>query len=117
MIGSWKLNKESVEVIKDLLELGMTHQSISQMFNVSREHITKIANGQRWNKEQRSFIMKDDMEPVRSNDYRDFGPQSPAKVEVIQSDKDALSMDQKYYLVKFIESLTGKKIKKMVIEF
>jgi len=26
-------------------------------------------------------------------------------------------MDQKYYLVKFIESLTGKKIKKMIVEF
>ena len=116
MIGASKLTEDDVKIIKDLLELGKTHQSISEMFDVSREHITKIANGQRWNKEQHSFIMKEN-NPVRSNDYRDFGEALPMKSVEIVDDKEALDLDQKYYLIKFIESLTGKKIKKMIVEF
>jgi len=66
MIGSWKLNEEDVKVIKDLLKLGMTHQSIGDMFGVSREHITAIKQGRRWNTDNHSFTMK------KSNDYRQF---------------------------------------------
>ena len=114
MIGASKLTEDDVRIIKDLLELGKKHTDISKMFNVSREHITKIANGQRWNKERHSFIMKDQ---IKSNDYRDFGDALPMKSVEIVDDKEALDLDQKYYLIKFIESLTGKKIKKMIVEF
>ncbi len=115
MIGAHKLNEDDIKIIKDLLDLGKTHQSISNIFDVSREHITKIANGQRWNDKQRSFIMKDN-KPVRSNDYREFTDLPMKEVEVVD-EKEALDLDQKYYLIKFIESLTGKKIKKMIVEF
>lgn len=119
MVGAYKLNWDDVKVIKDLLKMGKTHQSIADLFGVSRELITKINKGQRWDKEKHSFIMKDEMDkPKRSNDYRDFGEALPIKsIEVIKGDKDQLDLDQKYYLVKFVESLTGKKIKKLIIEF
>ena len=119
MIGAWKINEDDVKVIKDLLQLGKTHQSIADMFGVSREHITKINQGHRWNDENRSFEMKEISGPKRSNDYRQFTdqPEIPyQKVELV-NDNDALDLDQKYYLIKFIESLTGKKIKKMIVEF
>lgn len=115
MIGAHKLNEDDVKVIKDLIQMGKTHQSIGDMFGVSREHIWKIANGERWNDKQRSFTMKDN-KPVRSNDYRQFTDLPMKEVEVVD-EKEALDLDQKYYLIKFIESLTGKKIKKMIVEF
>ena len=124
MIGAHKLNEEDVKVIKDLLQLGKTHQSIADMFGVSREHITKINKGERWNDDKKSFVMKEYMEnnkgpqgPKRSNDFRDYGSSLPVKKVELVKDNDALDLDQKYYLVKFIESLTNKKIKKMIIEF
>jgi len=116
MVGASKLNWDDVRVIKDLLEMGKTHQSIADMFGVSRELISSIKSGKRWNKEQHSFIMKD--EQIKSNDFRDFGAALPIKsIEVVKGEKDQLDLDQKYYMVKFIESLTGKKIKKLIIEF
>ena len=118
MIGATKLTHDDVDLIRDLLTQGKTHQSIGDMFGVSREHITAISKGRRWNKEKRSFLMK---EEIKSNDFREFTepqqrPLPIRKVELVE-DKDQLDLDQKYYLVKFIESLTGKKIKKMIIEF
>lgn len=69
MIGSWKLTQNDVDVIKLLLKNGNhTHQQISDLFGVSREHITKINMGQRWNDDTRSFKMKE----KKSNDYRQF---------------------------------------------
>jgi len=118
MIGASRLNEDDVKIIKDLLKQGKTHQSIADLFGVSREHITKIKGGKRWNEEIRSFEMKDKTQgPKRSNDYRDFGVELPVKKVELVKDNDALDLDQKYYLVKFIESLTNKKIKKMIIEF
>lgn len=118
MVGAWKLNEDDVKIIKDLLEIGKTHTDIAKMFNVSREHITKIANGQRWNKENHSFTMKDELEkPKTSNDYREFSPSLPVKKVEIEDKNEALDMEQKYYLVKFIESLTGRKIKKLIVQF
>lgn len=114
MVGAYKLNWDDVGIIKDLLKQGKTHQSIADLFGVSRELITKINMGQRWNDDRNSFIMK---ERIRSNDYRDFGEDLPIRKVELVDDKDQLDLDQKYYLVKFIESLTGKKIKKMIIEF
>ena len=125
MIGASKLTQDDVDIIRDLLKMGKTHQSIANLFGVSREHITKIHKGHRWNKPQHSFIMKDELEqeywedhhkPKTGNDFREFSP-LPIKNVEIQDQKEVLDMDQKYYLVKFIESLTGKKIKKMIVEF
>jgi len=115
MVGAHRLTQTDVDIIKDLLEQGITHQKISDVFEVSRAHITKIANGHRWNDDTRSFIMKDrlDNQGIRSNDFRDFGE---PQVELLNNEKDNLTMEQKYYIVKFIESLTGRKIKRMIVE-
>ena len=70
-IGAWKLNEEKVVIIKELLDMGdYTHQQIADLFGVSREHITKINQGQRWNDEIKSFRMK------TGNDFRDFTPKN-----------------------------------------
>lgn len=66
-IGASKLNEEKVVIIKDLLNTGdFTHQQIADFFEVSRELITHIKNGRRWNEETKSFRMK------TSNDFRQF---------------------------------------------
>ena len=66
-IGASKLNEEKVGIIRDLLNAGdFTHQQIADLFEVSREMITHIKNGRRWNDDIKSFVMK-------SNDLRDFG--------------------------------------------
>ena len=84
------------------------------MFGVSREHITAIANKKRWNDETRSFIMKEDITETFSNEDNTYPYQ---EVESVLETGQHLNLEQKYHLVKFIESLTGKKIKKLVIEF
>ena len=114
MIGSSKLNREDVKVIRELLTLGKTHQSIGDMFGVSKEHITAIANNRRWNDQTRSFIMKEDLTESFSNEDNHYPYQ---EVESVLEQAEHLNLEQKYHLVKFIESLTGKKIKKLVIEF
>ena len=68
-IGASKLTEDDVKIIKDLLSRGMTHRTIGEIFGVSRQLITSINNGKRWNEETKSFIMK------RSNDYRQFTDQ------------------------------------------
>ena len=70
-IGAWKLNEEKVAIIKELLDMGdYTHQQIADLFGVSREHITKINQGQRWNDDIKSFRMK------TGNDFREFTPKN-----------------------------------------
>ena len=118
MIGASKLNEDKVQIIKDLLCMGEhTHQEIGDLFNVSREMVTAINNGRRWNPDNWSFDMREE-KPKTGNDFREFGePTLPIKRVELADSNEALDMEQKYYLVKFVESLTGKKIKKMIIEF
>ena len=69
--GSWKLDEQKVVIIKDLLNTGeYTHQQIADFFSVSREHIWKIANNQRWVEVDKSY------QPKRSNDFREFTPKN-----------------------------------------
>ena len=127
MTGASKLDQDKVDTIKDLLEMGtFTHQKIADLFGVSRELITAIKNGRRWNPDNWGFVMKEETEtkpketqlkPKTSNDFREFTPTRHIEVGVIQSENEGLDLEQKIYLRKFIESLTGKKIKKMIIEF
>ena len=69
--GAWKLDEQKVVIIKDLLNTGeYTHQQIADFFSVSREHIWKIANNQRWVEVEKSY------QPKRSNDFRQFTPKN-----------------------------------------
>jgi len=43
-----KLTEENVHEIRRLLRAGLTHKSISALFNVSRSCISLIATGERW---------------------------------------------------------------------
>ena len=78
MIGASKLDKDKVDVIKKLLQEGdYTHKQIGDLFGVSREMISLINTGKRWNFNERSFVMKEDLEGLddntpKSNDYREF---------------------------------------------
>lgn len=79
MIGSHgKLTEEKAEIIKSLLKTGdYTHQHIADFFGVSRPMVTKINAGTRWNDDIRSFEMRDNQGPKKSNDFRDFGDELP----------------------------------------
>jgi len=51
-MGQIKLDKDDIELIKDLIEnTDLYHREIAEMFGVSRGHITKIKNKKRWNYE------------------------------------------------------------------
>lgn len=52
IMGKIKLDKQDVEVIRDLICIGAhTDTEIADMFNVSRKHINSIRNGTRWKTE------------------------------------------------------------------
>jgi hypothetical protein len=62
MIGASKLNSEDIEQIRNLFSnTNMSDIEISKKFGVSRVHINRIRNGIRWNTENHSFLMKDDI--------------------------------------------------------
>jgi predicted XRE-type DNA-binding protein len=66
MIGSSKLNKHQVKEIKELLKEGNhTHGEIASMYGVGRSMITHINTGKRWNFNNRSFVMLDDLKDVQ----------------------------------------------------
>lgn len=65
MIGASKLNEELVAEIKELFATTtLKDTDIAQMYNVSRPLITNIRRGVRWNKVQRSFVMKSDIKKL-----------------------------------------------------
>jgi hypothetical protein len=67
MIGAYKLNKNDILKIRNLISQGVNDYQIAREFisesgeSVTREHIRAIRKGQRWNKDNRSFLMKDEL--------------------------------------------------------
>jgi hypothetical protein len=62
MVGASKLNEQQVQEIKRLFATTMLcDEDIADMYGVSRPFINLIRNGKRWNEEERSFVMKDDI--------------------------------------------------------
>jgi hypothetical protein len=62
VIGASKLTEQQVQEIKRLFATTMLCDGdIAEMYGVSREFINLIRNGKRWNDEERSFVMKDDI--------------------------------------------------------
>ena len=60
MIGAHKLQEQQVQEIKRLFATTMLCDGdIAEMYGVSRTLIQMIRNGKRWNDEERSFSMKD----------------------------------------------------------
>tara|TARA_R110000822_G_scaffold88899_4_gene205677 strand:+ start:551 stop:841 length:291 start_codon:yes stop_codon:yes gene_type:complete len=81
-IGASVLNEEKVSLIRVMLESGyFTHQQIGDTFGCSRELITAIKNGHRWNDDIKSYIMKS------SNSFREFNdvPNKPHKDNSIKN--------------------------------
>ena len=97
MIGSHgKLTQDRAEVIKSLLIAGEhTHQQIADLakemwgISISRELVTKINLGMRWNPHQRSFEMKNN-KPKTGNDFRQFTT-SPTERKFTEEDITRLS--------------------------
>ena len=60
MIGAHKLQEQQVQEIKRLFATTMLCDGdIAEMYGVSRTLIQMIRNGKRWNDEERTFSMKD----------------------------------------------------------
>lgn len=91
MIGSSKLNDEQVQQIKRLFETtNLTDESIGEMYNVSRGHINHIRNGRRWNVDERSFLMKEELNHytttitiIRGNSYSSQVSALQSKVGIV----------------------------------
>jgi hypothetical protein len=72
MIGATKLNKNDIVRLKKLFAQDITDYQIAREFipesgqTVSREHIRNIRIGKRWNDEERSFVMKEDLSDLLS---------------------------------------------------
>lgn len=65
MIGAYKLTEQDVKEIKHLFKTTtLKNGEIAKLYNVSREHISCIRRGRRWNDEIRSFTMKGVEKPV-----------------------------------------------------
>ena len=66
MIGAYKLTEEDVIEMKHLFNTThLSDREIAKLYNVSRQHISRIRNGKRWNDEIRSFTMKDSVRPIQ----------------------------------------------------
>ena len=71
MTGAHKLTLEDVEQLRELFREGHSNSRIAREFvsstgqKITREHISKIRSGKRWNLNKHSFIVK---EHLRMND-------------------------------------------------
>jgi hypothetical protein len=67
MIGASKLTKEDAVKIREMFSQGVNKSQIAKNFvsekghKISREHVSRIIKGARWNIQNHSFLMKDDL--------------------------------------------------------
>lgn len=67
MIGASKLTTEDVAQIKQLFETTtLTDAEIADEYGVSRIHINLIRRGKRWDTDNHSFLMKEQMEKTKN---------------------------------------------------
>jgi hypothetical protein len=70
MIGAWKLTPEDVVEIKNLFATtNLSNQEIADQYGVAREHISHIRLGRRWNTENHSFLMKEEIEKKKPENF------------------------------------------------
>ena len=70
MIGAGKINDTTndLERLQALFDLGLNNTEISKIYrtnsgeSISRIHISSIRRGKRWNSDNRSFLMKHELE-------------------------------------------------------
>jgi len=68
MIGASKLNLTEVERLRQLFDQGLNNSQIAREFKtlkgdtISREHVSQIRRGKRWNLTQHSYLMKEHVE-------------------------------------------------------
>ena len=73
MIGSSKIDETTNDLqrLQDLFDMGLTNSEIARIYrtnsgdSISRIHVSSIRRGKRWNSDNRSFLMKHELE---SND-------------------------------------------------
>ena len=74
MIGASKINKntDDLERLQEMFDMGLNNSQISRIYRtnsgepISRVHISQIRRSKRWNTENHSFIMKDDIKDYNS---------------------------------------------------
>lgn len=70
MIGAGKIDDRTndLERLQDLFDLGLNNTEIAKVYrtnsgeSLSRIHISSIRRGKRWNRDNRSFLMKHELE-------------------------------------------------------
>jgi hypothetical protein len=68
MIGASKLNLNDVERLRQMYEQGLNNSQIAREFRsesgqtITREHVSKIRHGKRWNFTNHSYLMKEHVE-------------------------------------------------------
>ena len=70
MIGAGKIDDRTndLERLNDLFDMGLNNTEISRVYrtnsgeSLSRIHISSIRRGKRWNRDNRSFLMKHELE-------------------------------------------------------
>lgn len=73
MVGAHKFNWNDAEKVRELLNQGISQSQIARDYisengcKVSRELITQIANGKRWNMDTHSFVMKEKLKEEIKN--------------------------------------------------
>ena len=102
MIGAYKLTEQDSVLIKELLKKGtFTHQKIADLFGVSREMVTAINSGRRWNPDKWSFKMKnksiqseDTSEAVKTgNDFREFNDLNSVKRYITLTEQQKIQQE------------------------
>jgi vacuolar-type H+-ATPase catalytic subunit A/Vma1 len=68
MIGAHKLNINEVERLREMFNQGLNNSQIARQFKtlegktISREHVSQIRRGKRWNFTKHSYLMKEHIE-------------------------------------------------------
>lgn len=72
MTGAHKCNKKDIIKLHQLFDAGLNNSQIAREFvtengkQISREHVSRIRKGQRWNPKTRSFILKDELGTLKT---------------------------------------------------
>lgn len=77
MIGAWKIdeNTDDLQRLKELFDLGLNNSEISRIYrtnnghSLTRPYIKAIRAGRRWNPDERSFLMKSEIEYQSPTNY------------------------------------------------
>lgn len=98
MIGASKLKDHQVQEIKRLFATTMLCDGdIGEMYGVSRELINLIRNGKRWNDEERSFTMKDEIKRYTKTITKIYGNEHASQINPLET-----TAGRKYIIIHYL---------------